>query len=146
MKIKSLNHSKYQHQYHIEWGTKYRRKWLKDYVKKELYKSLYATEEKYPAIKIEKVNVEEDHLHMQIEIAPNIAVSEVVKRLKQYASVHIQKEFKFIREMYLEGNIWSVGYFSSTIGLNEEQIRKYIEWQGQEELPREVDQESFLFS
>lgn len=146
MKLKSLNHSKYQHQYHIVWGTKYRRKWLKDYVRAELHKSFYATEEKYPTIKIEKMNVDEDHIHLQIEIAPNIAVSEVVKRLKQYSSLHLQKEFRFIREMYLEGNIWSVGYFSSTIGLNEEQVRKYIERQGQEEMPRDLDQQSFFIS
>lgn len=92
------------------------------------------------------MNVDEDHIHLQIEIAPNIAVSEVVKRLKQYSSLHLQKEFRFIREMYLEGNIWSVGYFSSTIGLNEEQVRKYIERQGQEEMPRDLDQQSFFIS
>jgi putative transposase len=28
--------------------------------------------------------------------------------------------------MYLDGSIWSVGYFVSTVGLNEEMIKKYI--------------------
>jgi len=46
----------------------------------------------------------------------------------------ITQEFKFIREMYLEKDgIWSVGYFVSSIGLNEGQIKKYIEWQGKKE-------------
>jgi len=33
----------------------------------------------------------------------------------------------------MENSIWAVGYFSSTIGLNEEQIRKYIDNHGKEE-------------
>ena len=32
--------------------------------------------------------------------------------------------------MYIDGSIWSVGYFVSTIGLNEEAIKKYIANQG----------------
>ena len=46
--------------------------------------------------------------------------------------------------MYIEGNIWSVGYFSSTIGLNEEQVKKYIEKQGKKDFPK--TQRSFAFS
>jgi putative transposase len=36
--------------------------------------------------------------------------------------------------------IWSVGYFSSTIGLNEKQIKKYIEWQWKKEKPKRLRQ------
>ena len=65
---------------------------------------------------------------MQIEIPPNIAVSEAVQKLKKNSSIHLQKKFKFIRDMYLDWDgIWSVGYFSSTVGLNEEQVKRYIE-------------------
>ena len=46
----------------------------------------------------------------------------------------LKKEFKFIREMYLDGSIWSVGYFVSTIGLNEEMIKRYIAQQGRKDL------------
>ncbi len=66
-----------------------------------------------------------------------MAVSDAVQRLKANSSIHIQKKFKFIKEMYLEWDgIWSVGYFSSTNGLNEEQVKKYIEWQGKKEKPQ----------
>lgn len=138
MRIQSLNHSTYQHQYHIVWGTKYRRKYLKEYVKPEFLATLYATVKKYPTLYIHAVNVDDDHVHLQIEIPPNISVAVAVKTLKQRASVHLKKKFKFIREMYIDGNIWSVGYFSSTIGLNETQIKKYIEHQGQQDLPKQV--------
>ena len=138
MRIQSLNHSTYQHQYHIVWGTKYRRKYLKEYVKPEFLASLYATVKKYPILHINAVNVDDDHVHLQMEIPPNISVAVAIKTLKQRASVHLKKKFKFIREMYIDGNIWSVGYFSSTIGLNETQIKKYIDHQGQQDLPTQA--------
>jgi len=137
MRIRALNHSTYQHQYHIVWGTKYRRKILKPYVLIELRKSLYDTIKKYPTLCIVNLNTDEDHVHIQIEIPPNIAVSDTVGKLKAYSSRHLRSKFKFIREIYLEKDgIWSVGYFSSTIGLNEAQIRRYIQYQGKKDLPQ----------
>lgn len=136
MRIRSLNHSTYQHQYHIVWGTKYRRKFLKPYVKAAFLESLYTTLKKYPTLHLEAVNTNEDHVHLQLEIPPNILVAAAVGRIKGAASAHLKKHFKFIRQMYLEGGIWSVGYFSSTVGLNEAQVKKYIAWQGKKDLPQ----------
>lgn len=136
MRILSLAHSTYQHQYHIVWGTKYRKKYLKEYVKADLLSSFYETVARYPTLHIETVNVDKDHVHLQIEIPPNIAVSKAVQVLKQNASRSLKKKYPFIRRLYLENSIWSVGYFSSTIGINEEVIRLYIEQQGQAELPK----------
>ena len=53
MRLRKLNHSTYQHQFHIVWGTKYRYKILKPYVLLELKKSLYSTVKKYPTLWIE---------------------------------------------------------------------------------------------
>ncbi len=137
MRTRSLNHSTYKHLYHIVWGTKHRRKWLKDYVKAELKASLYDTCKKYPTLFITAINTDEDHVHLQIEIPPNIPVSDAVQKLKSLSSSHIQKKFRFIKEMYLEWDgIWAVGYFSSTNGLNEEQVKIYIEYQGKKEKPQ----------
>ncbi len=137
MRIRKLNHSTYQHQYHIVWGTKYRRKILKPYVLIELKKILYGTVKKYPTLWIEMVNVDEDHVHLQLEVSPNVAVADAVGKLKSASSRYLRSKFKFIREIYLEKDgIWSVGYFSSTIGLNEKQVRQYIEWQGKQDTPR----------
>ena len=142
MKIKSLNHSTYELQYHIVWGTKYRRKWLKPYVKQELLASLYATVKKEPTLHIEEVNTDEDHIHLQIEIAPSVAIADAVRDLKSHSSLHLKKKFKFIREMYMEKDgIWGVGYFVSSIGMDEDRIRKYIQHQGEQEKPQTV---SFL--
>jgi putative transposase len=144
MRIQSLNHSTYQHQYHLVWGTKYRRKWLKPYVRADLAAAFKATLLRCPAVQILSMNTDEDPVHLQMEIPPNVAVAEVVKQLKQDSSRNIMKRFGYVRRMYMENSIWAVGYFSSTIGLNEDQIRKYIAYQGkEEETPKQV---SFDFS
>ena len=143
MRIQSLNHSTYQHQYHIVWGTRYRRKFLQSYVKPVFLAKLFEITKKYPTLQIINVNVDYDHVHLQIEIAPNMSVAAAVQVLKSLTSAHLKKHFKFIDRMYWGGGIWSVGYFSSTIGLNEEQIRRYIEHQGKKDFPR---QSGFEFS
>ena len=139
MRIQHLNHSTYQHLYHIVWGTKGRRKFLKPYVLPVLRHSLYETCKKYSTLHLEVVNTDQDHVHIQVEVPPNIAVSDAVRAFKAESSFAIQKQFKLIRDMYLEKDgIWSVGYFSSTNGLNDEKIRRYIEWQGKAEQPRNL--------
>src|SRR3989344_6152069 len=139
MRIRSLSHCVYQHQYHIVWGTKYRRKFLKHYTKHEFIKSLYATIEKYPTLFLHTANVSEDHVHIQIEIPPSISVAVAVQKLKQESSRTLKSKFNFIQNMYIDGHIWSVGYFSSTIGLNEDQIKKYIEYQNKKDLPIQLE-------
>ncbi len=102
-------------------------------------------EEEFPTLYFETVNVDEDHVHMQIEITPSINVSEVVQKIKTFTSRRLRKEFKFIERIYFEKEgIWSVGYFSSTIWLNEGTIRHYIEEQWKEDYPS--PQKAFGFS
>ena len=138
MRIRSLNHSTYQHSYHLVWGTKYRRKWLKPYVKADLLEAFYLVEQFYPTLKILEVNTDEDHVHIQLEVPPDVTVAKAVQVLKQNSSRRLRQKYRHIRKIYLEKSIWSVGYFSSTIGLNEEQIKKYIAQQGEEELPKQA--------
>ena len=137
MRIRSLAHSVYQHQYHIVWGTKYRRHFLKPVgVQKAFRSSLYATVLEHPELYIFTFNTDVDHVHLQIEIASSISVAAAVQALKARASLDLKKQFPFIKRMYVDGPIWSVGYFSSTIGLNEKTIKRYIEYQDRRDKPR----------
>jgi len=129
MRIRQLNHSVYQIQYHLVWGTKYRRKILKHYVRSELVKNLYNTQKRHPDWYFHKINTGHDHVHLLMEIPPSYSVAAVVQELKACSSAHLRKNFKFINEIYNHSGIWSVGYFVSTVGLNEENIRRYIERQ-----------------
>lgn len=138
MRILKLRHSVYQHEYHIVFGTRRRRRFLKSYVKPEFNKVMIKLQKKYPSIRLVESSLNNDHVHLLMEIPPNTSVAIVVKKIKWATSVAFKKKFKFIREMYLNGSIWGVGYFSSTIGLNEDTISKYIEHQGDQDTPRQM--------
>ena len=138
MRILKLRHSVYQHEYHIVFGTRKRRRFLKSYVKPEFSRVMIVLQKKYPTIRLVESNLNNDHVHLLMEIPPNTSVAIVVKKIKWATSIAFKKKFKFIREMYLNGSIWGVGYFSSTIGLNESTISKYIEHQGNQDTPRQI--------
>ena len=138
MRMMNLAHSVYQHQYHVVWGTKFRYNFLKPYVKADLLRSFTETIEHYPTLHLDTVNIDNDHVHIQLEIPPDIPVAKAVQVLKQNASKLLKARFPFIRRMYLTDSIWSVGYFSSTIGLNEQVIRQYIQHQGEQEQPKQL--------
>ena len=118
------------------WGTKYRRKILKTYVKKTLLDSFQKTEFLYPTLHIAKVNTGEDHVHLILEIAPSVSIAAMVQKLKAHSSLELKRKFKFIREMDDGSGIWSVGYFASTIGLNEQMIERYIDNQDKWDRPK----------
>lgn len=141
MRIRELHHSVYQVQYHIVWGTKYRRKYIKEYVKTELVKSLYKVQKSYPTWYFHSINTDQDHVHLIIEIPPKDSLAFCVQRLKSCSSADLKRKFPFIKNMFSDESIWSVGYFVSTIGLNEDQIRKYVERQGLHDRGQDVTQE-----
>lgn len=126
MRIRRLNHSVYQVLYHVVWGTKYRRKILKSYVRTDLIRSIYKLLKKHQDWYMFKINTGEDHVHILMEIPPKYRISDVVRELKTYTSIGLSSKYKFIRKIFPQGSIWSVGYFISTVGLNEEIIKKYI--------------------
>jgi len=75
-----------------------------------------------------------DHIHLYMVIPPKYAVSQVVETLKKNTSRHLRKKFRFLDKVYWDnGGIWLRGYFVSTVGINEEVIRKYVEMQGKED-------------
>jgi len=46
----------------------------------------------------------------------------------------LKQRFPFLKKLYADGGvIWSVGYFASTVGVNESIIRRYIRLQQRED-------------
>ncbi len=131
VKIKVQAHVAYQTQYHVVWIPKYRHKILVEGVKQYLEKVLYAIiEERYPDVYISEQNIQVDHVHMLIEIPPKYAVSRVIGVLKGTSSRLMRKEFAYLRT---RREMWSVGYFVSSVGINESIIRRYIQYQDKQD-------------
>ena len=138
----SLNHSKWECKYHIVWIPKYRRKRLYESIRKDLaqeIKRLAACRE----CKIVEGHMMSDHIHMLIEIPPKYSVAQVMGYIKGKSAIYIARKYGE-REKYFSGqHFWARGYFVSTVGRNEDMIRKYI--QNQEAEDKKLDQELGLF-
>ena len=87
-----------------------------------------------PEVEMLEVNHDEDHIHLLLSIPPKMSVSDVVRRIKSTTGRLLKRKFEYMRKAYwgVDG-IGSDGYFVSTVCLNEEMIRKYIEKQGHED-------------
>jgi putative transposase len=71
--------------------------------------------------------VNEDHVHILVQISPRESVAEVVKILKGGTSKIIRSEFPELEEFLWGDSLWADGYFAETVGkVDEEVIRKYI--------------------
>ena len=53
--------------------------------------------------------------------------------LKGKLALSLFDRFPVLRKRYWGNHIWSRGYCVSTVGLDEERIRKYVKWQGKRE-------------
>ena len=57
---------------------------------------------------------------------------------------HIVFCYPQLRKRYWGQHLWSRGYCVSTVGLDEECIRKYVKWQNQKDKDDEVEQRSLF--
>ena len=86
----------------------------------------------HPDLLFKKINTDEDHIHLLVSIPPQWPVGKVVGLIKANTAKSLKAEFAFLKQVYWgTDSIWSEGYFVSTVGINEETIRSYIEQQGQ---------------
>ena len=129
MDIRLSAHGAYHHQFHIVWITKYRRKILKGELKEFVAEQMHLIEEYHPDIEIEHFSIQEDHVHMVIIIPPKYAISDIVGKIKANTSREVRRQFQYVKKIYWRNEFWSPGFFSSTIGINEEVIKRYVEFQ-----------------
>jgi putative transposase len=140
MSYRKTAHSVYDLKYHIVWITKYRKPILRGEVGKrvrELIRQTWASLDVY----IVKGHVSKDHVHLLVSVPPDLAVSELVKRLKGRSSRLMLEEFGELRKVYWGRHLWARGYFAASSGnVSDENIAEYIEKQSQL-APEEGDQD-----
>ncbi len=129
MEIRFSSHGAYHHQFHVVWIPKYRRKILKGELKRFLEQRLFDIQEFHPDIEIEAFSIQIDHVHLVIVIPPKYSVSSIIGKIKSNTSREIRKRFAWLKRIYWRNEFWSVGFFSSTVGIDEEVIKRYVEFQ-----------------
>ena len=122
--IDNLAHVKWDCKYHVVFIPKYRRKVLHGRFRKEVGRLLRELCEQ-KGIGLLEGHAAVDHIHLLLSIPPKYSVSNTVGFLKGKSAVRIHREL--LREKRLTGqHFWATGYWVSTVGRDEEAVRKYI--------------------
>ena len=126
--FKRLAHAVWQCKYHIVWCPKYRFKILKGDIRRSLWMIIKQLCE-WRNIEILEGNVQEDHVHLVLSIPPKYSVSEAVGFLKGKSAIKVFDMHHELKRRYWGRHFWSRGYCVSTVGLDEDKIKKYVKWQ-----------------
>ena len=121
-------HTKHRMLYHIVWIPKYRKRILKDAIARRIKELLVECAE-VNRWRIDELSIQPDHIHMLIQLKPDISVSKVVQLFKGKSSYIIRKEFPKLEEFYWgrAASFWCDGFFVETVGqVNEAKIKEYI--------------------
>ena len=78
---------------------------------------------------VKSIEVDEDHVHLYIEIPPQRSVGECVRILKSVSARMMFKRFEYFKRKLWSGKIWGASYFVRTVGegVTAAMVKKYIE-------------------
>lgn len=131
--FKRLAHSLYECKYHVVFCLKYRYKILQEEVAQYVLQQIYQLSGQKDGVEVLEVNVQPDHVHAVLSIPPKYAVSQFMGFLKGKLALRLFDRFSKLRKRYWGQHVWSRGYCVSTVGLDEERIKKYVRWQNQKD-------------
>ncbi len=146
-KYKKLSHVVYKCDYHIVWTPKYRYRVLFGEVKSLVENDIRMLCDR-KSVEVIELNVRIDHVHVLVSLPPKISVSTIMGTLKGKLAIKLFKSYPKLKQKPYWGNhFWSRGYFVTTVGVDEEIIRRYVKYQEKEDKKEESQGQSFdLFS
>jgi len=138
--FKRLAHSIYECKYHVVFCPKYRYRILRDEVAEYTRQQVYRLCQQKDKVEVPELSIQSDHVHLVVSIPPKYAVSSFMGYLKGKLAIRLFDRYEKLGRRYWGRHLWSRGYCVSTIGLDEEQIRKYVNWQEKREKQLEAIQ------
>lgn len=83
-------------------------------------------------IEVEKMGMDQDHIHLLCSAHPKISVGEIVRIFKSITAREVFKRQPGVKEELWGGEFWADGYYVATVGErgNWSVVEKYIERQG----------------
>jgi putative transposase len=142
-KYKKLSHVVYKCDYHIVWTPKYRFRVLFGELKSLVESDIRMLCE-WKSVEVIELNVQIDHIHIVCSISPKVSVSELMGVLKGKLAIKIFKSYpKLKQKPYWANHFWSRGYFVTTVGVDEEMIRRYVKYQEGEDKREESQSRNF---
>ena len=137
----------YKCDYHLVWTPKYRFRVLFGEVKTLVENDIRMLCE-WKSVEIIELNVQNDHVHIMCSIPPKVSVSELMGVLKGKLAIKLFKTYAKLKQKPYWGNhFWSRGYFVTTVGVDDDIIRRYVKYQEGEDKKEDNQTRDFdLFS
>jgi len=133
--------------YHIVCPAKYRRAIFTDEVDNELKNICIDIAKRYEIVFLE-IGVDRDHVHFLVQSVPMYSPKKIVQIVKSISARELFKRIPTLRKQLWGSELWTDGYFISTVGKHgdENMIKDYVKNQGEEEstykrLHKQVDNE-----
>jgi putative transposase len=108
---------------------KYRYRIFDDQIGEYAKRQVYQLARQKDLVEVEELNVQPDHVHAIFSVPPKYAISDMMGFLKGKMALNLFHRYQKLGKQYWGRHLWSRGYCVSTIGLDEDQIRKYVRWQ-----------------
>ena len=139
--FKRLSHSLYECKYHIVFCPKYRFRIFQDELADYTRQQIESLCRQKDQVEVLEVNIQADHIHVVLSIPPKYAVSSVMGFLKGKLALRLFQRYEHLGKRYWGQHLWSRGYCVSTVGLDEDKIRKYVKWQEAQDKQAEQTQQ-----
>ena len=95
-------------------------------------------------VEVDSLSIEPDHVHIIVSVPPKISISDFMGVLKGKTAIKLFKSYPALKQKPYWGNhFWARGYFVNTVGINEDMIRRYVQYQEKEERTVEKDRKDF---
>ncbi|MDR0473567.1 MAG: IS200/IS605 family transposase [Treponema sp.] len=123
----SLANTKWECKYHVVIVPKYRKKVLHGRMRRRIGEILMELC-RYKGIEILEAHAMPDHIHMCISVPPMYSIAMTIGYLKGKSAIRIHKDLsRHEPKGFTNKNFWTRGYCVSTVGLDGNQIREYIQ-------------------
>jgi putative transposase len=124
MQCRSTRKAVFSVKYQVIWCPKYRRRVLGGAAERRLKQIIDGVVCEFGGMVIEAETMP-DHVHLLVEMPPQVAVSKLVQILKGRSSRRLRQEFPHLARMKW---LWSPSWFVSTVGGGPVEVaRRYVE-------------------
>lgn len=124
-------HNAYDAHYHIVFPVKYRKSLLTNDIPLAIVEIAQKISERYD-ITFEKIETDQDHIHILTSFAPKYSGSDVVRIFKSITAKQLFARFPKLRKELWGGEFWSDGFYLATVGErgNWKAVERYVANQG----------------
>ena len=118
--------------YHLVFPAKYRRAIFDAIVDKVLKDVCLEIERRYQ-LKFLEIGTDKNHVHFLVQAVPGYSVTKVVPIIKSLTAKEIVRRAPQVKEHLWGGELWTDGYYASTVGKHdtETMIGKDVKQQGE---------------